>query len=339
MDQWTQPAGRAQVPAGPPLPPPPAPPPQYSIPQQAGPPPSTVPFPASPGPSLTSPGPSPGGYPPGPMPQPVPPASGRRLAWPGVLALVLVLVLTVGVGVQSWLLFSVSSDLDEANQRLDELAQGQSYAGERLDGLEGRASELERQAGEAFDSEAIAAAVVPSVFMVIAGDAGGTAFAIGEATGDGGTNLFTNYHVVQGLFEAGGREVSLERTNQTYRAEIVDVDPGADVAWLQTTSAFTGLAATSDEVRAGQQVIAVGAPLGLNDTVTSGVVSSPEQQLPDGSGPWIQFDAAVNPGNSGGPVINSAQEVVGIATAKNPDGEALGFAVPIAVACGLFEIC
>jgi S1-C subfamily serine protease len=336
MDQWTQPAGRAQAPAGQPPPPPPsAPPHHYSIPQQPGPP---VPYPASPGPVLSSPAPPAMGYPPGPS-QPASRAPGRRLAWPGVLALVLVLALTIGVGVQSWLLFSVSSDLDEANQRLDELAQGQSYAGERLDGLEGRASELEQSAGEAFDSEAIAAAVVPSVFMVTAGDAGGTAFAIGEPTEDGGTNLFTNYHVVQGLFENGGREVRLERTNQTYRADIVEVDPDADVAWLRTTSSFTGLAATTGEVRAGQQVIAVGAPLGLNDTVTSGVVSSPEQELPDGSGPWIQFDAAVNPGNSGGPVINSAQEVVGIATAKNPDGEALGFAVPIEVACDLFDIC
>jgi S1-C subfamily serine protease len=79
--------------------------------------------------------------------------------------------------------------------------------------------------------------------------------------------------------------------------------------------------------------------LGLTDTVTTGVVSTPEQHLPDGSGPWVQFDAAVNPGNSGGPVIDSDQQVVGIATAKRQEAEGLGFAVPIEIACDLFEVC
>ncbi|MPZ25258.1 MAG: trypsin-like serine protease [Micromonosporaceae bacterium] len=256
-----------------------------------------------------------------------------------MLALVLVLALTAGVAVQTWQLVGVSSRLDRANQRLAELTQGQEYAGERLDAIEDRASELEQRAGEAFDSEEIAAAVVPSVFMVVAGDFGGTAFAVGPETDDGGTNLFTNFHVVQPVWDDGVREVTLERTNQRYPAEIVEVDPAADVAWLQTSTSFRGLATSGEQVRSGQPIIAVGAPLGLTDVVTTGVVSSPSQDLPDGSGPWIQFDAAVNPGNSGGPVINAEQQVVGIATAKNPDAEALGFAVPIEVACDLFDIC
>jgi putative serine protease PepD len=277
--------------------------------------------------------------PPAPVPSPPGPApSGRRLAWPGVLALVLVLLLTVGLGIQSWLLFSVSSDLDRANQRLDELAQGQEYGGERLDALEDRAGVLEDFAGDVFNPEAVASAVLPSVLMVVAGDFTGTAFAIGPETDGGGTNLFTNYHVIQSVWEGGGRSVTLERTNQVYPAEIVDVAPEADVAWLQTNSAFRGLG-TSEEVASGEQIIVVGAPQGLTDTVTTGVVSTPERMLDDGSGPWIQFDAAVNPGNSGGPVIDSDQAVIGIASAKDPESEAIGYAVPINVACTLFDIC
>jgi len=281
---------------------------------------------------MFSPAPPPLLAPPGPEP------SARRLAWPGVLALVLVLVLIVGLGVQSWLLFGVSSDLDRANDQLDDMSQNQEYSGERLDALEDRASALEDFAGDVFDPEGVANAVLPSVLMVVAGDFTGTAFAIGPETEGGGTNLFTNYHVVQAVFESGGREVTLERTNQVYPAEIVDVAPEADVAWLRTDSSFRGLG-TSEEVSSGEQIVVVGAPQGLTDTVTTGVVSTPERMLGDGSGPWIQFDAAVNPGNSGGPVIDSEQAVIGIASAKDPESEAIGYAVPINVACTLFEIC
>jgi hypothetical protein len=331
--------------------PPPAPPPGgYQPPPPSGyePPPPPAGFePVPPPPSAPPAGFEPfGQYPPAPEgwppPGPVaPPAGrvGRRRGWPGVLALVLVLVLGAGVGVQTWQLLEISSQLDQADQQLSELTQGQAYGGERLDVLEDRAAELEQQAGEAFNSEEIAAAVVPSVFMVVAGDFTGTAFAVGPETDQGGTNLFTNYHVIQSIWEQGGREVTLERTNQRYPAEIVEVDPEVDVAWLQTETEFRGLQTSTEEVRSGQPIIAVGAPLGLTDVVTTGVVSSPSQDLPDGTGPWIQFDAAVNPGNSGGPVINSEQQVVGIATRKGNDAEALGFAVPIDVACNLFEIC
>jgi putative serine protease PepD len=278
---------------------------------------------------------------PAPMGSPVPVGperSARRHGWPGVLALVLVFVLIVGLGVQGWLLFSVSSDLDRANDRLDELSQGQEYGSERLDALEDRAGALEEFAGGVFDPETVANAALPSVLMVVAGDFTGTAFAIGPETEGGGTNLLTNYHVVQALYEGGGRDITLQRTNQVYPATIVDVEPGSDLALLETDSSFRGLA-ISAEVTSGEEVVVVGAPQGLTDTITTGVVSNPERTLDDGTGPWLQIDAAVNPGNSGGPVIDSEQAVVGIATRKDPESEAIGFAVPITVACERFPIC
>jgi len=83
--------------------------------------------------------------------------------------------------------------------------------------------------------------------------------------------------------------------------------------------------------------VVVGAPLGLEDTVTTGVVSA--YRPDDSEGPTIQFDAPINPGNSGGPVVNSADEVIGLATAKARDAEGIGLAVPIKTACDTFKVC
>ncbi|MGH3741059.1 MAG: S1C family serine protease, partial [Micromonosporaceae bacterium] len=89
----------------------------------------------------------------------------------------------------------------------------------------------------------------------------------------------------------------------------------------------------------GQPVVAVGAPSGLEDTVTTGVVSK-IRAIAGRAQEYIQFDAAINPGNSGGPVLNAEGKVVGIATAKAVDAEGIGFALPIGVACDAFDaIC
>jgi putative serine protease PepD len=84
-------------------------------------------------------------------------------------------------------------------------------------------------------------------------------------------------------------------------------------------------------------VVVVGAPLGLDDTVTTGVISAWRPDDPDG--PTIQFDAPINPGNSGGPVVNSSNQVVGLATAKAKDAEGIGLAIPIKTACETFNVC
>jgi len=254
-----------------------------------------------------------------------------------VLALVLVALLLLALGVQTWQIYRLEDRLAQVS---DELTEQQAYAQERIAALESRASELERIAGEAFDPEAIAEAVLPSVFRVRAGEFGGTAFAVGEPAADGGTNLFTNFHVVESVWENGIRDVFLERTDQRYEARIMDVDAEADVAWLQTPSRFNGLAVATEPARSGQQIVAVGAPFGLTDTVTVGVVSAAgRDDLAGAPGPWIQFDAPINPGNSGGPVINAAHEVVGIATAGRLEAEGIGLARPIDVACSRFEVC
>jgi S1-C subfamily serine protease len=252
-----------------------------------------------------------------------------------VTALVLVVALLVVAGLQAYQINRLSDRLSALDRKV---AEGQTTDGARLDGVEGRADALEKQAGNVFNPEAIAAAVLPSVFRVRAGDFTGTAFAVGKATTAGGTNLFTNFHVVEAVWNGGGREVFLERTDQRFPATIVKVDKDKDVAQLATNSTFTGLTTAPSAVKSGQQIVVVGAPLGLEDSVTSGVVSA-FRKAESGSGTMIQFDAPINPGNSGGPVINGAKEVVGIATAKARDAEGIGLAVPIKTACDGFKIC
>ena len=239
------------------------------------------------------------------------------------------------VGVQAYVLVRVDRSLDDANGRV---AEADRNAQRRAQALESRVAELESSLGRQFNPEAIASAVVPSVFRVSAGDFVGTAFAVGRNTAGGGTNLFTNYHVVESVYSGGGRRVFVERKNQRFPARIVAVDKDHDVAHLQTTSRFTGLTMARTPVKAGQPVVVVGSPLGLEDTVTTGVVSA-FREIDDYAGQLIQFDASINPGNSGGPVINSAKQVVGIASAKARDAEGIGLAVPIATACNRFKIC
>ncbi|MGC4852614.1 S1C family serine protease [Micromonospora sp. DT4] len=264
-----------------------------------------------------------------------PPVRPTRRRWPVVLAALLVVALAAVAGFQAYQLDRLGDRLAATDRRL---AQAQDGDGARLDGLEKRADALEKQAGAAFNPEAVASAVLPSVFRVRAGQFTGSAFAVGKPAAGGGTNLFTNFHVVESVWEAGGREVFLERTDQRFPATIVKVDKTNDVAHLRTTGKFTGLVTAPTAVKSGQQIVVVGAPLGLEDSVTTGVVSA-LRAAQGGSGPAIQFDAPINPGNSGGPVINGSKQVVGIATAKARDAEGIGLAVPIKVACDGFKIC
>jgi putative serine protease PepD len=245
-------------------------------------------------------------------------------------------VLLIAVAVLQAVQINNLNDRLAASDRRDAAAHASEQG--RLGALEDQTSQLAAQAGKVFNPEAIATAVLPSVFRVSAGQFTGTAFAVGKRT-SGGTNLFTNYHVVQQVYEGGGREVFLERQDKRFPARIVGVDPDIDVAYLRTTTTkFTGLTSAKTPVKSGQQIVVVGSPLGLDETVTTGVVSA-FRKLDEESGTVIQFDAPINPGNSGGPVVNADKQVVGIASAKARDAEGIGLAVPIGTACDKFKVC
>ena len=256
------------------------------------------------------------------------PAPQRRRGSGGFLLVpLLVAALVLAAGWQVW-------RLDSSN---DELAAVLATEQARGAALDDRTDQLEKKLAGVFDPEAISSTVLPSVFRVRAGDFTGTAFAVGDKAAEGKANMLTNYHVVESVWSSGGRKVFLERGRDEVSATIVKVDKGKDLALLRADREIKGLQPAAATVRPGQQIVVVGAPLGLEDTVTTGVVSAYRPDEADGQS--IQFDAPINPGNSGGPVVNAADEVVGLATAKARDAEGIGLAVSIRTACDTFDVC
>ena len=149
--------------------------------------------------------------------------------------------------------------------------------------------------------------------------------------------ILTNYHVIQ-----GAQEISVTLSNDvTTTAQIVNYDENQDVAMIKITDESVKIPATvelgdSDSLQPGEEVIAIGTPLSteLSSTVTKGIISATSRSVAVQSGVTmnlIQTDAAINAGNSGGPLVNTKGEVVGINSSKI-SGEAvegIGFSIPI----------
>lgn len=141
--------------------------------------------------------------------------------------------------------------------------------------------------------------------------------------------ILTNYHVIEG---ADRITVTLA-DGRVLKGEVVGTDPAIDVALIKVTGAGPLPQAplgNSDELRVGEWVCAIGNPLGYVHSVTVGVVSFIGRKLFDASlDDYIQTDAAINLGNSGGPLINARGEVIGINSAISSRANNIGFAVPI----------
>jgi len=141
--------------------------------------------------------------------------------------------------------------------------------------------------------------------------------------------VVTNNHVIE-----GAKEITVTlKDKQEYQAKVVGRDPKTDIALLKIDAKKELPAVAlgnSDQLRVGEWVVAIGNPFGLSNTVTAGIVSAKGRVI--GAGPYddfIQTDASINPGNSGGPLFNMQGEVVGINTAIVPNGQGIGFAVPV----------
>ncbi len=149
--------------------------------------------------------------------------------------------------------------------------------------------------------------------------------------------IVTNNHVIE---DADEIRVKLKNGNE-HDAEIIGRDPNTDLALIKITAdvdlPYMKLG-DSDTVKVGEWVMAIGNPFGLENTVTTGIVSAKGRVI--GSGPYddfIQTDASINPGNSGGPLINMEGEVVGINTAIVATGQGIGFAVPVNMAKNILQ--
>jgi len=148
--------------------------------------------------------------------------------------------------------------------------------------------------------------------------------------------ILTNSHVVFGRHVI---IVTLDDGTKTV-AKLLGADPVLDLAVLQIPTPLEGHPSAtlgdSDEVQIGEEVLAIGNPMGLEQTLTRGIVSGVNRILPESTLsmtlPLIQTDAAINPGNSCGPLVNRCGEVIGINTSILMDAENIGFAVPINIA-------
>ncbi|MER5290705.1 trypsin-like peptidase domain-containing protein [Streptomyces pharetrae] len=182
-----------------------------------------------------------------------------------------------------------------------------------------------------------------------------------SSSGDGGTgtgfvfdtqgHIVTNNHVVADAVD-GGKLTATFPSGKTYDAEVVGNAQGYDVAVIKLKNAPSGLKpltlGNSDKVAVGDSTIAIGAPFGLSDTVTTGIISAKNRPVAssDGTGSQasymsaLQTDASINPGNSGGPLLDAKGNVIGINSAIQSAGNGLGgtsqsgsiglgFAIPI----------
>jgi S1-C subfamily serine protease len=146
--------------------------------------------------------------------------------------------------------------------------------------------------------------------------------------------VLTNSHVV-----FGRQSVLVTLDDGTaLPAELVGTDTIFDLAVLRIPSPQSGslpvaTLGSSDRLRVGEEVLAIGNPLGLEQTLTRGIVSAINRILPNTAlsltEPLIQTDTSINPGNSGGPLLNRCGAIIGITTAIMPDAQNIGFAIPI----------
>jgi serine protease Do len=170
-----------------------------------------------------------------------------------------------------------------------------------------------------------------SIFKIKTASGSGSGFYLSKY------NVFiTNYHVVE-----GHHNVAIEDNDMhTIAAKVVLANIDEDLAILITDEKINTEAELAfgslENLKSRDEVFVLGYPFGMPYTETQGIVSSPKQ-LMEGKH-YIQTDAPVNPGNSGGPLVNKAGEIVGITTAKFNDADNMGFAVPVSVLQGILDI-
>jgi putative serine protease PepD len=184
---------------------------------------------------------------------------------------------------------------------------------------------------------ATAARVLPSVVSVAAGRGGGSGFVV-----DDRGHVLTNAHVVSGRDDVA----VILNDGRRLAARVVGEDEDEDLAVLQVSVPGGLTPATlgrSGDLSVGDQVLAIGSPLGLSGTVTAGIVSALDREVRLGSArrTAVQTDASINPGNSGGPLVNARGEVVGVNTAiaasRGGGNIGIGFAIPIDRAAPIAE--
>ena len=206
---------------------------------------------------------------------------------------------------------------DQINVLAENIIQTQELAEESQEALQLEMDLLKASAGEDFSG--IIEDAVKSVIIITTDSGQGTGFIISE-----GGYIVTNYHVIQGA-------AYIEAV--TYEQEIINAitigySQDFDIALLKIPGNRDALTlANSENIQIGEKVIAIGNPFGLEFSVTGGIVSAVHRPGINGIEAYVQIDAPLNPGNSGGPLINTEGKVMGINNFKVGQAESLGFAL------------
>ena len=255
----------------------------------------------------------------------------RRSPWVAIGLVLLVLGSAIG-----WILAARTSarlteDLAALDRRFTDLATQIGDQREATTGLNDRIGALESESANEPDLASIAKQARQSVFTVEAIDSLGASTSLGSGfvveTERSRSVLLTNYHVIAEAVSTGGR-INIRRQDLTFAASVIAANENADLAAIEVDEGLPALIVDSEKPKVGDSVIVVGSPLGLEQTVTNGIVSAFRAG-------YIQFSAAISPGSSGGALVNPDGRVVGVVVGKfaGPEIEGLSFAIPIGKAC------
>jgi len=195
---------------------------------------------------------------------------------------------------------------------------------------------LTRREAEQTDWSQLAARTEPSVFTISTEAGLGSGWVVRSDAS--GSDLVTNFHVVAEAVAMGVQAVDVVQADRALKGTVVRTDRTDDLAVVHVQERLAPLKPASARPRLGTNVMVVGSPLGLGGSISIGLVSG--FRSIEGSD-YVQFSAPISPGNSGGPVVDSQGHVIGVASGKYVgDGvEALGFAIPVAVACAQLNVC
>jgi len=199
-------------------------------------------------------------------------------------------------------------------------------------GLAERLGALEAKVGDQPDLPKVASAVQPSVFTIRTPAGLGSGFVL-RSTG-GRSTLVTNFHVVADAWRTPTRQVSVDNDGHQLTGTIQRVVEDQDLALVEVGADLPALERATTAPKVGDPVLAIGSPLGLSGSASSGIVSAVRSGT-------LQFSAPVSPGNSGGPVVDRRGHVLGVTTSKlvGNGAEGLSFAIPVDTVCTTLAVC
>ena len=274
--------------------------------------------------------------------------AGRRRRMGRSLVVLGVLGLLVATGTEGWLIArlrdesralretsaGLATDLRRTEEELGRAQRGIMGHSARLGSLGEQIGDVRRELPT--DLPGLLEEVQDAIVTVEAGPYQGTGFAIyGDVLGRATTAILTNEHVVREATAPGGPKVFVRQGDRRFRATLRGWDVDRDLALLLVDRWLPRLQWASDRghrAAVGEAVIAIGSPYGIEQTVTTGVISTFHRG-------FIQTDAAVNPGNSGGPLLNRFGEVVGVVSYRLSEAQNINFAVPVEDACKVVLDC